>query len=247
VLEEDVAREHVVQLYGADAAPLARNVAAFLADGIRHGHEAVIVASPAQSDRIVHALHARGVPTAGVTVLDADATLASFLVHGFPDALRFDDVVGRLVNDLMQRSGSTGVSAYGEMVGLLWTAKKYPAAIRLEQLWCKVMDRAALRLFCGYPIDIFDPDFNAPVLNALFSAHGQLLSEDSARSLESALSRALDEVLGEERHLFDDAIVPLPRCAFPKAEATILRLRALLPQHAEDVLARAKSYYAGGT
>lgn len=187
------------------------------------------------------------VPTIGVTVLDAEATLASFLVHGFPDANRFDDVVGCLVDDLMRSSGNAGVSAYGEMVGLLWGAKRYTAAIRLEQLWGKVLDRGALRLFCGYPIDIFGSDFSASVLSALFGAHGRLLSEDSTRSLDSALSRALDEVLGEGRRLFDDAIVPLPRCALPNAEAMILRLRALFPQYAEDVLARAKVYYAGGT
>src|SRR6185312_4095495 len=92
------------------------------------------------------------------------------------------------------RAGHTGTRAYGEMVGLLWRAGEFDAAIRLEELWNELLKSGDASLFCAYPIDIFSADFKVGKVDALLCAHTHLLPVDPA--LDGALNRAMDEVLG---------------------------------------------------
>ncbi len=246
-----LASEHVVQFYGENDRVLVENVADFLASGSHKGEETVVIAGPARTNAILAALKIRAVGAphgdARVTALDAESVLDELLVDGFPDDRRFDDAVGTVVRRLRKHSGGFGVGAYGEMVGLLWQRRQYPAAIRLEQLWNSLLGTRGIRLFCAYPIDVFSADFDASVVSALLCAHGTLLSSDSSDALETALVRALREALGEDSPLFHTlpALVPEPCPDLPVAEATILRLRAAMPRDAEHILTRAKEYYAG--
>lgn len=236
--------DHVVQFYGANEEPLARNAGAFLAYGFQRGQRLLIVASEERAARIVAALRACDVPVDDrtVTVLDADRTLKSFLDRGFPDRDKFLRAIGATIHALLD--GGRGVSAYGEMVGILWTAKKYPAAVRLEQLWNALLEDLPVRLFCGYPIDVFGGEFRPSMVGALLCAHSELISSHGSRSLEDALERAIAEVVGAQR--WEDAGRRLGGgyADFPKLEATILRLRSALPQYAAEVLERTKGYYA---
>ena len=64
------------------------------------------------------------------------------------------------------------------------------AAVRLEELWNKMLQSSETSLFCAYPIDVFGPD-SSPRQSTHFSAPTpMLLPTDSG--LEEALSRAME-------------------------------------------------------
>ncbi len=239
-------REHVVQFHGADASTLFENVSAFLARGIRAGDAAIVIATPSHIEGILRSLRAQlpDPESHRLTLLDAERLVESTLVQGFPDAESFDVNVGSVIrNAAGQASG--GVVAYGEMVGLLWKEKKYPAAIRLEQLWNRLLAEGNVRLFCGYAIDVLSAEFDASFVSALLCAHSRLISS-APRALERAVFRAIDDVLG--RSAWDDAfsgVIPASYATLPPGEAAILRLRSAAPERADEVLERAREYYAG--
>src|ERR1044072_475351 len=90
--------EHLVQIYHEEAAFL-DSLEGFAAGGIRGGDGVVVIATPAH----LAALEQR-LLTAGVDVklarkldqyiaLDADRTLAKFMIRGWPDDILFEQVV----------------------------------------------------------------------------------------------------------------------------------------------------------
>lgn len=241
--------EHVVQLYGSDDRLLTQNVGRFLSEGFKRGDGLLIIATPEHRTTLVrqlreHTGYSKAVLEGRLVFLDAAMTLARFMVDGAPDPALFQAAVGQALRGVQLRAGHTGVRAYGEMVGLLWKATKYTAAIRLEQLWNDLLEKSDVCLFCAYPIDVFSSEFQAGKVDALLSAHTHLLPVD--RALEGALHRAMDEVLGSQV----DSVPPLvqgnDRPAWgrlPKAEALVLWLHNNLPGSAEEILTRARQYY----
>ncbi|HEY6058893.1 MAG TPA: MEDS domain-containing protein, partial [Candidatus Limnocylindrales bacterium] len=175
---------------------------------------------------------------------DAEAMLGRVMVAGTPSSERFADVVGEALRGVQDRAGHTGVRAYGEMVGLLWKAGELDAAVRLEELWNELLRVHDVSLFCGYPIDIFSPDFQADKVDALLCAHTHLLPLNPA--LENALNRAMDEVLGPRVDGLRRLIQANHRPAWakiPPAEALVLWLRNNLPGSAEQIINLARRYY----
>jgi DcmR-like sensory protein len=161
-----------------------------------------------------------------------------------PDPELFSSVVGEALQGVQARAVHTGVRAYGEMVGLLWKAGEYAAAVRLEELWNELLKSKDVTLFCAYPIDVFSPEFQAGKVDALLCAHTHLLPLDTA--LEGALNRAMDEVLGARvdglRRLIQTNHRP-SWGAIPKAEALVLWLRNNLPGSADQIINLARQYY----
>jgi hypothetical protein len=242
---------HLVQMYEANDQLLVHNVGRYLAEGLRRGQGVLMGVTPAHRTAFFAELERLGAdPGAAersghLTVLDASETLSRFMVGGYPNAQRFESTVGAAVRDVLSRA--PGLRAYGELVGVLWKANEYPAAIRLEQLWNRLRKTVAFDLYCSYPIDLFDKQFQAGVLDALLCSHTHLLpTGPSCGSLEHAIERAMDEVLGSNVHALEVPPKANHRTAWPsipKAEATILWLRANVPDRADAILTRARTYY----
>ena len=243
---------HVVQLYDADEGTLGANVVSHLTGGLALGGGAIVIATPGHTATFLEEIARTGIDTeaaikSGLLVTaDAKTTLARIMMGGHPDAARFDRVIGTLVRDMSRAAGQRGVRAYGEMVGLLWQAKQFPAAIRLEQLWNKLQNTIVFDLFCAYPIDIFDRNFDVGVMDALLCAHTHLLPSGADPSLQAALHRAIDEFHGSTKSaakLTVDKIRSQKWAVLPEPEATILWLRANVPESADEILSRAQAYY----
>ena len=252
LLERLDSRDHLVQMYEADEQALVRNVARYLLEGLALGSLLIVVTTPEHEAAFCQALEAGGAdPQAAagdgrLTILNAEATLARFMVDGYPDADLFEQTVGVVVRQAAERAGDHGVRAFGEMVGVLWASKQYPAAIRLEQLWHKLMKSVEFNLFCGYPIDIFAREFNLGVVDALLCAHTHLVPTGRNADLEAALTQATNDVLGARLA----GLKPLMKrnfrpawAALPNGEAMILWLRNNLPDRADEILDRARAYY----
>jgi hypothetical protein len=177
---------------------------------------------------------------------DAQETMDSFLVDGEPDWIRFEQKIGSVIRDAKAAPGSSGVRAYGEMVDLLWKQGRLGAATRLEGFWNRLRRTEPLTLFCSYTVDVLAPGTTSVELQELISTHSQLLPARSNGELESAVNRAMIEILGAATV---EALLPLiranvvARVVLPEAERTVLWLRRNLPPVADKVLIRARSYY----
>lgn len=191
---------HVVQLYGDDNRPLISNASRFLADALKRGDGAIVIATPDHRTAIYRKLWSHGLSPFDaqrerrLLLLDAGKTLAQFMVGGQPDWNRFEAVIGGVLRQFQTQHPGAGGRAFGEMVAVLWKAERYAEAVCVEQYWNRLLRSSGFSLFCGYPVDVFATDFHSPAMDAVLGAHSQLLPTND--KLESVLHRAMGEVLG---------------------------------------------------
>ncbi|CAH0152080.1 Autoinducer 2 sensor kinase/phosphatase LuxQ [Massilia sp. Bi118] len=149
---------HFVRFYDNDTL-LLDEVAAYVDQALRADGRGIVIATAEHRDALALRLDAlaqaqgRAAPAAQVLWLDAEATLAAFMVDGWPDRQRFDAVVGGAV--LAAGADGKGVHAFGEMVALLCACGQYDAALELERMWNELAQRSAFSLFCAYPWSLF--------------------------------------------------------------------------------------------
>ena len=119
------AHHHAVQFYGNDN-ELLNTVGTFLSEGLVSGHPAVVIATPPHRLAIEKALEHRMIDVerarrlGDLVLLDADDTLATFMVDGVPSAAIFKKTIGELIEQTLRGRERTPVRAYGEMVDVLW-------------------------------------------------------------------------------------------------------------------------------
>jgi hypothetical protein len=255
-LEEILAAQdshaHVVQLYGSDERTLARHVSLYLIEGLKRRDGLLVIATEEHTEAFIQELERLGVdPEAAVgegqlIFLDAQAMLARFMTGGQPDWNLFESAILATIGDLQTRPRQGGLRAYGEMVGVLWRAGKYAAAIRLEQFWNQLLSSHSFNLYCAYPIDVFSSEFQIAALDALLCAHTHVVPAGVTGDLETAINRSMDDLLGRRaeglRQLMHSNLRP-SWAVIPRAEANILWLRNNLPDEAESILDRARLYY----
>jgi hypothetical protein len=168
------------------------------------------------------------------------------MVDGQPDWCLFEKVICAALRQVHPKHDVEGVHAYGEMVALLWEARQFAAAQRLEQLWNKLLERSSISLFCAYSLDVFGNDCEVENLENLLCLHTHLIPADSHGLLEPALHRSMDEVLGTQADELRRTIKTNYRASWavmPSAENIVLWLRKDLPAQAEHIISRARDDY----
>jgi hypothetical protein len=177
---------------------------------------------------------------------DAQQMLAQFMVAGWPEWRRFEQVIHTAMRRVQPRRGAEGLRAYGEMVGILWKARQFAAAIRLEQFWNKLLEQSSFSLYCAYAIDVFGNEFAVASLDGMLCTHTHLLPAQPDGTLEAVLNRSMDEVLGAKaetlRLLIKSGHNPAGAVT-PAAESTILWLRKNLPEQANGIVNLAREHY----
>jgi hypothetical protein len=144
------------------------------------------------------------------------------------------------------REGAEGLRAYGEMVGVLWKARQFAAAIRLEQLWNRLLEQSSFSLYCAYAIDVFGREFEVSNLDGVLSTHTHMVPAQSDGTLETALNRSMNEILGPKADALRVLIKANYRPAWaviPAAESILLWLRKNLPGQVDQIVARAQQHY----
>jgi hypothetical protein len=242
---------HFVQFYEANEPLLNRNVGRFLWDGLLRGDALLVIATAERRESLSRHLGRLGadIPALGarrqLAFLDARDLLGTFMVNGSPDWHLFHAAITQALDGLHSRADDAGVCAYGEMVGVLWQAGQYDAALLVEDYWNKLLHGSGITLFCGYPIDVFAKEFHSERLRAVRCAHTHLISAGADEELHAAVYRAMDDVLGPEagnvRVMMADR--PVPDATPPGAEASILWLWENLPDAAEGILDCARQHY----
>jgi hypothetical protein len=146
--------DHVVVFYSGDR-EFSDAVGKFLCGALWTGGVAVVIATPSHHLLIDAWMERGGVDVAAARadgsylVLDAAATLARFMISGWPDPAAFWQVISPVIQ---HASGSaTQVRVFGEVAAVLWDSGQVGAAIDTEALWNEMASRYSFGLLCGYP------------------------------------------------------------------------------------------------
>ena len=243
---------HFVQLYQADHNALSRNVGQYIRNGLEDGESVLVIAGPEHSIDFRRSVRDLGgdpekaISERRLAFFDASTTLSKFMVDGQPDWGLFESTIGEAVRHVHPGTEFANLRAYGEMVGILWKARLYSAAIRLEQFWNKLLSRWSFSLYCSYAIDVFGTEFDPNLLDGLLSTHTHLLPAETEGRLESSINCAMDEILGAKASLVRTQIKASYRPSWaimPVGETIALWLRQNLPAEAGRILSRARELY----
>jgi DNA-binding CsgD family transcriptional regulator/PAS domain-containing protein len=154
---EESAHSHLVEYYETDEF-LVETVSEFVGSSLRDGDAAIVIATPAHRSAFRAALNASGIDLAATgdryLALDAAELLEKLIVNGAPDAARFRDTIGVLV----EHAAADGreVRVFGEMVALLWNDGGLASTLALEDLWNDRFATHQLAKLCAYPLHAFD-------------------------------------------------------------------------------------------
>jgi signal transduction histidine kinase len=175
---------HTVQFYDDDAF-LCDSVASYVAAGLASGDPVCVIATEAHREAFaarlardgvnVEAARARG----ALTWLDAQETLAQFMVDGMPDWPRFSKVVGGVLEQARRGDRDVCVRAYGEMVDVLWRAGSEAAALKLEEMWNELGRTHPLSLLCAYVMGNFRRTGDAQSFRNVCAAHSHVLPTET--------------------------------------------------------------------
>lgn len=242
---------HVVQFFQSDESSLLSNLCRYVAEGLEAGEPVVILTDRARRDRLFSILELNGTePDIGkqdgrLVVLDSEQLLAKILSGGKIDGERFNDIIGRAMREVVSRSRSRRVRAYGDLVGTLWQTGRHAAAIELERYWNDLQAQIPFDLYCGYPIDLFGDDFHPSKIDPLLCQHTHVVAQLRNAELQSALDFAIYETFGRRLHGSGTSIkehISTTWPELPSPEATILWIREYLPSQAEEIIERARRY-----
>ena len=190
------AAPHTVQFYGDDTF-LVDELAGYIGGALLAGDSAVVIATKAHRTGLAQQLQSRSVDsnaaagTGRYIALDAEEILRKFMVDRWPDEALFTSVVGSVVEQAAAAASGKAphVSAFGEMVALLWSRGNTEAAIRLEQLWNHLMQHYPLSLRCAYPMSGFHREDQGSALLKICAQHSHVIPVESYTALSSEEQR----------------------------------------------------------
>jgi len=106
--------------------------------------------------------------------LDAEETLAKFMVNGWPDEVLFTYLITTLITRAHKMKRQ--VRAFGEMVALLWAKGHSGATVQLEHLWNRICETEGFCLFCAYPRSGFTQDAEDSMMN-ICKTHSKMITD----------------------------------------------------------------------
>jgi KaiC/GvpD/RAD55 family RecA-like ATPase len=252
LLEKPHPGDHFVQLYDAGETGLADNVGHYLWEGLKRGEGVLLVVTPEHQTLLSRFLDHVGADLATLldsrqlVFWDARRTLSRFMVDGQPDWRLFEKAIRAAVREVRPADGAEGLRAYGEMVSVLWKAHQFAAAVRVEQLWNKLLEQQSFSLYCSYAVDVLDDESELANLESVLCAHTHLIPADADGDLEAAIHRSMDKVLGPRADAIRARIKTHDHArgtVLPSAENSVLWLRTNLPEEADRIVSLAREYY----
>lgn len=175
---------HSVQFYES-AEHLAGVVSGFIADGLRGGAPAIVIATECHREGFVEHLKIRDIDveealrSGQLLLLDARQTLASFTVDGSLDEPRFKEQVGSAIERSRRGWPRSRLRAYGEMVDLLWKEGRREAAIELEEMWNRLAAVQPFSLLCAYEMSNFPAAGDTDPFDRICGAHTRVVPAES--------------------------------------------------------------------
>jgi hypothetical protein len=232
--------DHIVQTY-QDTAFLVEAVGEYLATGLQRGEAAIVIARPAHAAGFLRELERRGIAAEKeigaerLRLLDAEATLASFMTNGMPEWQAFREAVGGLIAQARLRHPA--VRAYGEMVDLLWQQGNRAAALRVEEYWNELARLQTFSLFCAYAMDHLDAGCYSG-LESVCRTHTHFIPARDYERFDEAVRAASRKVLDEP---LADLLLSLAErhrltAQMPAGQSTLFWLSQNMPRTADRIL-----------
>jgi signal transduction histidine kinase len=188
---------HTAQFYASDTF-LLDALSRFVGTALVTGDAAVVIATKAHRDGLIQRLQScglemgRAIEQGRYIALDAAETMAMFMVDSSPDATLFTEVIGSVLG-LAAAAATNGkpghISAFGEMVALLWQQGYGEAAVRLEQLWNNMSRIYPLSLRCAYPMSGFDREEHGDLFLKICAEHSHVIPVESYSALANEEQR----------------------------------------------------------
>jgi hypothetical protein len=181
-LAEPLSREHLVQLYRAEAA-LVEAVSLYAGRGLGKGEAVILVATESHLEAIELRLRDSGFDVADLKAwgqlitMDAASLLSRFLASGQIDAARFRTILADVIAGTHRGGRFRRIRVYGEMVNLLWR-ENHPATRQLEELWNAAIERHSISLLCGYHVGMEEAEGAFP--RDLRALHSHLIPVEAA-------------------------------------------------------------------
>jgi PAS domain S-box-containing protein len=179
------AHVHTVEFYSDDGVLLDK-LDNYIGTALAAGSSAIVIATRAHIDNLNNRLRARGIDLAQAQAdsryiaLNATEVLSGFMVDGRPDAVRFSETIGRVLQCAAgaARDESRRVVAFEELVALLWAEGQAEAAIQLEKLWNELVKTHSFSLHCAYPMQGFSRLEVADSLSEICAEHSDVFDGD---------------------------------------------------------------------
>jgi hypothetical protein len=170
--------EHVVQIYEDDQAFL-ELLEGFVSGGIKAGDCVIVIATAAHLTSLEDRLKKDGFNVFDLALrdqyipLDAEETLAKFMIGNWPDPNLFRHLLTGLIH--RAKRNKRPVRAFGEMVALLWSKGLNGATVQLEHLWNKFCESESFALFCAYPKSGFTENAVESIMH-ICGSHSKMLA-----------------------------------------------------------------------
>jgi PAS domain S-box-containing protein len=189
--------QHAVRFYEHDSV-LIEGLSEFVGAALGGGDACIVIATQKHhrslnSSLRDNAIDIHRIASEGRYVpLDAQETLARFMVNGHPDRAPFRATIEPVLERTkrtMRRDGGA-LAAFGEMVAILWAEGRREAAVELEHLWNDLAMNYRFNLLCAYPIDGFAREADAGLFNKICAQHTEVVPTESYTSLSSQDDRS---------------------------------------------------------
>lgn len=175
--------QHLVQFHSDEKGYL-DSLEGFVLGGLKAGESVVVIAADENRAGLEGRLAERGIDLTAARArdqyiaLDADDTLARFMVDGWPD----EELFGKVISDILARAQANKRRArvFGEMVATLWAQGHSGATVRLEHLWNELLRTNSFSLCCAYPRSGFTADAEAS-FREICAAHTNVVHGNTPR------------------------------------------------------------------
>ena len=174
---------HEVLFYSDDTVLLDR-VTHFIAEALKTGHAAIVLATKSHRHSLLQRLKAEGVDTDGAlhqgtyNSLDAADTLSAIMVNDLPDPVRFFERIGGFIEAGARaaKSEEPRIVVFGEAVALLQAEGNADAAIRYEQLGNDLAKTHNVDILCAYSLSSFHGKEDEHVFQSICAEHSAVYS-----------------------------------------------------------------------